>query len=140
MGGEVGEFVAGIGSAKRRRDAETLLVLFERATGCPPRLWGSIVGFGEYHYRYPSGREGDAPAAAFAPRSAATSIYVSDGVDAYAEELGRLGPHSRGVGCVYLKSLDPVDLTVLEEIVHRSYRTLTSGTYTKRAREGGDRK
>ena len=101
-------------------------------------MWGrSIVGYGTYHYRYPSGREGDAPAAGFSPRKAATTVYLSDGVGEHVALLERLGPHKLGVGCVYLKDLTEIDLEVLEEVIRQSYTTLTAGTYTKRAREGG---
>lgn len=134
---DVQEHLAGVTPAKRRRDAQTLLALMQRATGTQPRMWGSIVGFGQYHYRYQSGREGDAPAAGFAARKAATTVYVSDGVAAHADALERLGPHTTGVGCLYIKDLEAVDLPVLEAIITRSYTTLTAGTYTQRAREGG---
>ena len=96
-------------------------------------MWGSIIGFGEYHYRYASGREGDAPAASFAPRKEATTLYVMDGVDAYRDELDRLGPHTTGVGCIYIKDLDKVDLDALEAVVARSYGRLTAGVWTNRA-------
>ena len=110
-----------------------------RATGEEPKIWwGSIVGFGEYHYRYDSGREGDSAAAAFAARKAATTIYVADGVEAHIALLEQLGPHRVGVGCIYINDLTAVDLKVLETIVARSYATLTTGTYTKRAREGSE--
>lgn len=118
---------------RRRRDARTLLELFERVTGVEPQLWGSIVGFGSYHYRYPSGREGDCAAVGFAPRKAASVIYLVDGVGAHTEELARLGPHTTGVACLYLKDVAAVDPDVLGEIVGGSYRTLTAGTYTQRA-------
>ena len=121
--------------ARRRRDAETLLEVFGRATGVEPTMWSSIVAYGSYHYRYESGREGDAPAAGFAPRKAATVVYLNDGIAAYADRLSRLGEHSSGVGCLYLKDLDAIDLDVLEEIVAESYATLTAGTFTNRARE-----
>jgi hypothetical protein len=133
----VQRYLETISGARRRRDAETLIELMRRATGQEPHLWGSIVGFGGYHYHYDSGRQGDAPAAGFAARKAATSIYVSDGVSAHAELLDRLGPHTTGVSCIYVKDLAAVDLAVLEQIVARSYASLTSGTYTKRARDGG---
>lgn len=123
--------------ARRKRDAETLLELFDRVTGQMPRMWATVVGYGAYHYRYDSGREGDAPAAGFAPRKAATTIYLTDGVGHYADELGRLGPHSTGVGCLYLRDLEANDLEVLEEIIAPSYARLTEGTFTQRAREGG---
>lgn len=96
-------------------------------------MWGpSIVGFGSYHYRYASGREGDMAAAGFSPRKAATTVYLMDGFDAHEDLLARLGPHTRGKGCLYLKGLDAVDLDVLAELVRRSYATLTAGTFGKR--------
>jgi Domain of unknown function (DU1801) len=134
MDSAVQDFLGKVASPTRRRDAETVLELMSRATREPAYMWGSsIVGFGQYHYRYDSGREGDGPAASFSPRKAATTIYLADGTAAYAERLGRLGPHSTGVGCLYLKDLAQVDLRVLEEIVAESYRILTSGTYGSRA-------
>ncbi len=96
-------------------------------------MWGSIIGFGEYHYRYASGREGDAPAASFAPRKEASTLYVMDGVEAYRAELDRLGPHTSGVGCIYIKDLEKVDLDALEAVVARSYERLTAGVWTNRA-------
>ena len=123
----------------RRRDAETMLELMGRVTRQPARMWGpSIVGFGSYHYRYESGREGDAPAAGFSPRKAATTVYLADGVGAYPDLLERLGPHTTGVGCLYLKDLEQVDTGVLEALVRSSYETVSAGTYGKRAREGGE--
>ncbi len=133
---DVAAFLEGVTPAKRRRDAETLIDLMGRVTGEPARLHGTIIGFGSYHYRYASGREGDAPAAAFAPRKAATTVYVSDGAGAHAELLERLGPHTSSVGCIYIKDLETVDLDVLAEIVSRSHASLTSGVYPHRAGEG----
>jgi len=119
---DVDAFVDRVASPVRRRDAETLLALYGRITGQPPRMWGpSIIGFGAYHYVYASGRSGDAGAAGFSPRKAATTIYLPDGVEAYAADLERLGEHSTGVGCLYLKNLEAVDLSVLESILVRSY-------------------
>jgi hypothetical protein len=121
---------------KRRRDAQTLLDLMTRVTGESPRLWGSIIGFGQYHYKYQSGREGDAPAAGFAPRKAAATIYLPDGIGRYDEQLKQLGPHTTGVGCLYIKDLDKIDISILENVVAESYRTVTAGTYRPRARDG----
>jgi hypothetical protein len=118
----VRSFLDGVTPEKRRRDAETMLALMGRITGESPRLWGSIVGFGDYHYRYASGREGDTAAVSFSPRKAATTVYLVDGVDRYQTQLQRLGPHRTGVGCLYLKDLAEIDLDVLEEIVTESYR------------------
>jgi hypothetical protein len=118
----------------RRRDAETLLELMARVTGEEPQLWGpSIIAFGSYHYKYASGREGDAPAAAFSPRKAATTVYLPDGVGTYASRLASLGDHKTGVGCLYLKDLARIDLAVLESIITESYRAVTAGTFGQRA-------
>jgi len=136
MTADVDAYLATIASAKRRRDAETMLGIMQRATGQPPVVWGTIVGYGQYHYHYASGRQGDSAAAGFAARKSATVVYISDGVARYTELLERLGPHTTGVSCIYLKDLTAVDLDVLEAIVARSYTTLTKDTYTKRAREG----
>ncbi len=137
MDAAIRTYLQAIPSPVRRRDAEVMVDMMRRATGAEPHLWGSIVAFGEYHYKYASGREGDAPAAGFAARKAATTVYVSDGVGAHAELLERLGPHTTGVGCIYVKDLTAVDLDVLETIVARSYTALREGTYTHRARESG---
>lgn len=129
-------YVDAVPSAVRRRDARTLWDLMERVTGEAPRMFGtSMIGFGEYHYRYASGHSGHAPAAAFAPRKAATTVYLADGVGAHEELLAGLGPHTTGVGCLYLKDLEQVDLAVLEEIVRRSWATVTDGTFGQRAAE-----
>jgi len=134
---EIDRFLDAVTPQKRARDARRLLALMGEVTGEEPRLWGTIVGFGEYHYKYESGREGDSPAAAFAPRKSASTVYLADGIAAHEQELAALGPHTTGVGCLYLKDLDDVDLEVLTRIVRRSYETLTRGTYGLRAREGG---
>ena len=130
---DVVTFLDAVEHPVRRRDAATLAALMARVTGERARMWGpTIVGFGTYHYRYPSGREGDMAAASFSPRASATTIYLADGVDAHSELLGALGTHTVGKGCLYVKDLDAVDLDVLEEIVRRSYLTLTAGTFGTR--------
>ena len=134
MESTVAEFLDKVSSPTRRRDAATLIELMGRITGEPATMSGSsIVGFGHYHWRYQSGREGDGPAASFSPRKAALTIYLPDGTGAYADQPSRLGEHTASVGCLYVKDLAKVDLAVLEEIIGKSYRTLTSGTYTNRA-------
>jgi hypothetical protein len=127
------ELIGAVEHPVRRRDAERLVALMRRVTGQEPRMWGpTIVGFGTYHYRYPSGREGDACAAGFSPRKTASTVYLPDGVDAHADLLASLGPHTLGTGCLYLKDLDAVDLVVLEEVVRRSYAAVTAGTFGTR--------
>jgi hypothetical protein len=132
----VGTYLERITPEKRQRDAERLLELMTRVTGETPRLWGSVIGFGQYHYKYASGREGDAPAAGFAPRKSATVIYLADGIGRHEKQLRELGPHTTGVGCLYIKDLDKIDISILESIVGESYGTVTADTYTLRAREG----
>lgn len=135
----VSDFIDSVPSARRRRDAHTMLEMMTRITGEQPAMWGpTIVGFGNYHYKYASGREGDAAAAGFSPRKAATSVYLPDGVGAYRGKLTRLGDHTTGVGCLYLKDLSTVDLGVLEEIIAESYRRVTAGTFGQRAAESGN--
>lgn len=132
---DVEALISGVSSATRQRDARILVELMARATGEQPRLWGSIVGFGDYHYKYASGHEGDTCAAGFAPRKAASTIYLNDGINQYADQLAKLGPHRTGVGCLYLTDLTKVDLDVLEGIISASYARLTAGTYRQRARD-----
>ena len=132
--GDVRELINGLASPVRKRDAQTLLDLMEKVTGQTPRMWGpTIIGFGEYHYAYASGREGDSCAAGFSPRKAATTVYLPDGTGAHARDLDRLGEHTTSVGCLYLKNLDRVDLDALESIIARSYATVTTGTFGQRA-------
>lgn len=138
---DVAARIGAITNAVRRRDAQTMIELMSRVSGQPARLAGpSIIGVGHYHYRYPSGREGDGPAAAFSPRSTATVVYLPDGVGAHRDNLEKLGPHTSGVGCLYLKDLSKVDISVLESIIRDSYATLTAGTFGHRAREWSDRR
>lgn len=125
-GGSVAGFIAGITPAKRQRDAETLLSLMSEISGREPELWGTIVGFGSCHYRYPTGNEGDMPLLAFAPRKAASTIYL-DSIDAHKKALADLGPHASGVGCLYIKDLEQVDEDVLRGILERTLAYATGG-------------
>lgn len=125
-GADVAGFVAAVADERRRRDAEALVELMSEVTGQPPVLWGtSIVGFGSRHYRYPSGREGDTAAVGFSPRSARTVLYLTGGVEDYADLLARLGPHRTGQSCLYLTRVGQVDAAALRDIVARSYRAAT---------------
>ncbi len=101
-------------------------------------MWGpTIVGFGTYHYRYPSGREGDMAATGFSPRTAAMTVYFADGFDGYAEDLAALGPHSLGKGCLYLKDLTRIDLAILDRMIRASYARVTAGDFgTRRSGRG----
>lgn len=85
-------------------------------SGREPATWGTIIGFGSCHYRYPTGNEGDMPVLAFAPRKAASTIYL-DSTERHRDALAQLGPHTTGVGCLYIKDLEKVDLEVLTGIL-----------------------
>lgn len=132
----VDRYLATVEPAKRRRDGATLADLIEAVSSQPARLIGTIIGCGRYDYRYASGRTGSASAIAFAPRKPAAVVYLLDGIRAHGRLIEQLGPHTSGVGCLYLKDLEDVDMTVLREILERSYAALTAGTFTDRARDG----
>lgn len=103
---------------RRREEAHALIDLMQEVTGEPAVMWGpSIIGFGSYHYRYASGREGDAGLAGFSPRKARLTIYLPDGCARHADALASLGPHSSTVSCVYVTRLSAIDLDVLKSIV-----------------------
>ncbi|MDE0546535.1 DUF1801 domain-containing protein [Microbacterium sp. C7(2022)] len=125
-GGSVGAFIAGVTPAKRQRDAETVLALMSEITGREPELWGTIVGFGSCHYRYPTGNEGDMPVVAFAPRKQATTIYLNR-TDEHADDLSLLGPHTTGVGCLYIKDVEAVDLEVLRRLIVKTEEFVRRG-------------
>lgn len=126
-GDDVAGLIARSGPATRRRDAETLTALMQEISGREPRTWGTIIGFGSCHYRYPSGTEGDSGILGFAPRKAATTIYLLDGVEAHVDALARLGAHTTGVGCLYIKDLEQIDLDVLGGILERSLAWVEAG-------------
>jgi len=114
----VAAFVAGITDERRRADSERLIAVMSEVTGEPATLWGpSIIGFGSYHYRYASGREGDAPLVGFSPRKTALTLYASADEDVRAVLLARLGPHKVGKSCVYVKRLADVDEQALADLI-----------------------
>ena len=123
-GADVDAYLDAIPDERRRSEARTLAALMTDVTGERPVMWGpSIVGFGNHHYRYASGREGDAPLASFAPRAREHVVYLVSGFDErHAQDVAALGPHRTGKGCLYLKSLDGIDLDVLRRLVERSIR------------------
>ena len=117
----VTNFINAIASEEKRQDAIQLLDLMSRVTGQEPKLWGnSMIGFGSYHYKYESGREGEWFLAGFSLRKANLIIYVVSGFDTMGDLLEKLGKHKRSVGCLYIKKLHDIDMQVLEEITVRS--------------------
>ena len=119
----VDAFIDAVENDKKREDSRELIGLMRTITGSEPKMWGSsLVGFGQYHYKYASGREGDFFITGFSPRKTALTVYVMPGFDGYGDQLERLGPHKTGKSCLYLKNLDAVDRGVLEEIISDSVR------------------
>lgn len=118
----VDAFVDRVEHEGRREDARTLLALMERVTGEQPRMWGpAIIGFGKYHYRYDSGREGEMLRVGFSPRKANLALYLIVKGDGFDDMLDRLGKHKRGGSSLYVNKLADVDLNVLESMVARSW-------------------
>jgi hypothetical protein len=120
-GSSVAAFIDAIIDPAKRADARALVKLMQDATGEKPKMWGpSIIGFGSYHYRYDSGREGDMPLIGFSPRKTATVLYSMIGSSASRALLAKLGKHTTGKGCLYIKKLADVDQQVLEAMVVKS--------------------
>src|SRR5215475_7564780 len=111
-------FIDGVTDETRRTDAKALLKLMQSVTGEKPKMWGpSIVGFGSYHYKYDTGREGDMPIVGFSPRKAATVLYGLHSASGAEDMLAKLGKHTTGKGCVYVKKLADVDSKILKSMI-----------------------
>ena len=119
------DFIQNVEHPTRRADAMVLDQMFRRITGWQPKMWGpTIVGYGSYHYKYQTGREGDCNATGFSPRKASQSIYIMPGYQGYGEILSRLGKHKTGAACLYVNKLADIDMDVLEELVRAGLRDL----------------
>jgi len=117
-GKSVRAFVDSITSDVTRRDCRTLLRLMQQASGTTPRMWGpNIVGFGSYHYKYPSGREGDWFRLGFSPRKQNLTLYLMGGLHTHQSLLAHLGKFKTGKACLYLKTLDDINLDVLTTLI-----------------------
>lgn len=118
---DVAAFVAAVADERQRADAAILIDMMARLSGHPPKLWGpSIIGFGSYHYRYDSGREGDSLRIGFSPRKGQTVVYMMDGYQDHGALLARLGKHKLGKSCLYIKRLSEIDQQVLEAMIVQS--------------------
>ena len=116
------EFIDGLSPQRRVDDGRALLELFDRVTEQPAVMWGpSMIGYGEIHYRYATGREGDTFRVGFSPRKSAVSLYGLQGHPRSEELLGRLGKHRTAVSCVYVNKLADIDLDVLEQLVRHAW-------------------
>ncbi len=121
----VRKFLNHIDHGDKRKDCEEILRMMQELTGCKPRMWGSsIVGFGSYHYKYESGREGDFMLVGFSPRKSSITIYIMPGFSKYESELKLLGKHKTGKSCLYINRLDQVDRQVLKKIISDSVRIM----------------
>ena len=119
----VDKFLRGVTDETKREDSYKILEMMKKATKAEPKMWGtSIIGFGDYHYKYESGREGDSPLTGFSPRKQNLTLYISGGFDEHEELLNKLGKYSLGKGCLYIKKLEDVDTKVLKELVTRSVK------------------
>jgi len=114
-------FINTIEDEQKRKDAFAIIKMIMQAIKMEPRMWGiSIIGFGQYHYKYDSGHEGDMCLIGFSPRKSSHSIYLPGGQTAYADELKKLGKHKVGKGCLYINKLSDVDGTVLKNIFKKA--------------------
>jgi hypothetical protein len=117
----VNEFIDKVPDEKVRDDCYEIVKLMKKITGEPPKMWGpSIIGFGQYHYKYESGHEGDMCVAGFSPRKQNLTLYVMPGVEEITDLLKKLGKHKASKGCLYIKKLDDIDRKVLESVIRLS--------------------
>ena len=123
----VKSFLDSVADTDRKADCEEVLGMMQKATGEPPRMWGkSIVGFGSYHYKYASGREGDWMLCGFSPRKRNLTIYIMPGFSNYARLMKKLGKHTTGKSCLYVTRLDEIDRDVLRELINKSVADMKS--------------
>jgi hypothetical protein len=123
----VKEYIATIDDEQMVKDAQVIMKIMQRISGQKPILYGfGTIGYGVYHYKYDSGREGDAHTLGFYPRKGKITVYLMDGTERYAELLAKLGKHTKTGYCVYIKRLSDIDLPVLKQILKDSYKFITS--------------
>ncbi len=114
----VEDFLNTIKPEQKQADCFEILAIMKDITGLEPKMWGkTIIGFGEYHYKYDSGREGDSLRTGFSPRAQALTVYIMPGYTDFDEELSRIGKYKMGKSCLYIKKLSDIDIDVLREII-----------------------
>ena len=114
----VQDFLNGVKDEKKRNDSYSLIEIIKNQIGFEPKMWGpSIVGFGNYHYKYESGHEGDSPIVSFSPRASAITLYLSGHFENRNELLAKLGNHKTEKGCIYIKTLENINIEVLEKMI-----------------------
>ena len=123
--GNVEAFLNSVEHGKRREDSLAMLEIMKEITSEEPKMWGpSIVGFGNYHYKYESGREGDFFITGFSPRKQSLTLYIMSGFSHYDELLQKLGKHKTGKSCLYIKKLEDVDMDVLKQMIRESVKMM----------------
>ena len=119
----VTDFLNSVEDPKRKEDALVLLEMMKKLTKEKPKMWGtSLVGFGTYHYKYESGREGDFFSTGFSPRKQNLTLYIMNGFQKYDELMSQLGKYTAGKSCLYIKKLEDVDLGILEKLIGESVK------------------
>lgn len=119
----VSSFLNSVEDPLKRKDCKTIAKMMREVLGMAPKMWGaSIVGYGSYHYKYKSGREGEWPLTGFSPRAQSLTLYIMDGFKSYDALMKKLGKHKTGKSCLYIKKLEDIDLDVLRELITRSVR------------------
>jgi hypothetical protein len=117
----VAEFLAGISPEQKRKDAIAICELMKKVTKAEPKMWGtSIVGFGSHQYKYESGRQGEWFLVGFSPRKQNLTLYIMPGFASYDALLAKLGKHKTGKSCLYINTLDDIDVPTLRELIQRS--------------------
>ncbi len=121
----VKKFIDSIEDEKKRKDSRSILTMMRQITGERPQMWGpNIVGFGTYHYKYATGREGDWPVTGFSPRKQALTLYIMSGFPKDDALLKKLGKYKTGKSCLYIKRLEDVDEAILRKLIARSIRKM----------------
>lgn len=117
----VDAFLSTIEDEQKVADTRAIMAMMAEATGEPPKMWGgSIIGYGKYHYKYDSGREGDFMLVGFSPRKANISLYIMPGYGEFQEQIDKLGKVKTGKSCVYIKKLDKIDTDALRDLIQQS--------------------
>ncbi|HEX5601509.1 MAG TPA: DUF1801 domain-containing protein [Pyrinomonadaceae bacterium] len=128
----VKEFLNEISEPERRADCFAVAKIMEEISGQKPKMWGpSIVGFGSYRYKYASGREGDWPEMGFSPRKKDLTLYIMMGFEKHAELMEKLGKHSTGKSCLYIKRLSDVHIPTLKKLMKIGLKDLKEYTKSK---------
>ena len=122
----VTDFLKAVPDERRRDDSFMILDLMKEITGQEPKMWGdSIIGFGNYHYKYATGREGDWFVTGFSPRKQNLTLYIMSGFDEYDELLKKLGKYKTGKACLYINKLADVEISVIKELIQKSVAHLS---------------